>query len=171
MSDAAEEALRKSGSMKWLVSALVVAFLAIASACGDGDTSDQPCTDIPTGGCPLQYGVSCEDPSCLAVYRCNGDNTWTLDHTCPGNDGGPVIDASPIDASDSAVPRDAAIDAPPGANGGPGCDALESPDCPLAFALACPSGCCDCEDLFVCQNGGWNLWGSCSLDAGIVADP
>jgi hypothetical protein len=71
------------------------------------------------------------------------------------------------DGSDLPDAADASIDAPPGAYGGPGCGALQSPDCSLGFALACPSGCCDCEDLFVCENGGWNAWGSCTLEAGI----
>ena len=30
------------------------------------------------------------------------------------------------------------------------------------------NGCCDCDDLYVCTNGQWDLWGTCSADAGIV---
>ena len=152
--------------------ALGIAIFAVVPACGDGDAISQPCNDIPAGGCPLSYGVSCDDPTCLAVYRCGEDNAWTLDHACPIREAGPdVRDAMPVDAADSAVPRDAAIDAPPGAYGGDGCGALEAPDCALGLALSCPSGCCGCEDLYVCQSGGWVLWGSCSLDAGITVDP
>ena len=35
----------------------------------------------------------------------------------------------------------------------------QAPDCSLGFALACPMGCCGCEDLFVCQGGGWSYCG------------
>lgn len=62
--------------------------------------------------------------------------------------------------------RDASIDVE-GAFGGPGCVDLQMPDCPLGVALTCPSGCCGCEDLFVCKNGGWDLWGSCGVDGAV----
>ena len=141
---------------------LSLAPLALAS-CGDA-LDDKPCTNIPAGGCPLSKGVACEDPSCVAAYACRSGNVWELDHMCPGHEAGPVIEAS-TDASDASMevsrPFDAAIDAPPGANGGPGCGPLQVPDCTLGFALACPSGCCGCEDLFVCQNGGWNYYATC----------
>ena len=145
-----------------LAASLLLGLLAI-SACSD-TLSDQPCTGIPAGGCPLAHGVACEDPLCERIYACRPGNVWELDHTCPAHDAGP-----PSDSSVDALPlRDAAIDAPPGANGGPGCESLQTPDCALALALACGTGCCECEDLFVCQNGGWAQWGSCSADAGIV---
>ena len=151
--------------------ALGIALFTVVPACGDGDAIQQPCTDIPAGGCPVSYGVACDDPACVAVYRCNTDETWSFDHACPVHEAGPdVRDAAPVDAADAAVPRDADIDAPPGAFGGAGCLDLEVPDCTLGFALSCPAGCCDCEDLFVCQDEDWVLWGSCSLDKGIVPD-
>ena len=136
--------------------------LLVAAACGDPVT-DHACTAIPAGGCPLSRGVACEDPSCAAVFACRPGNVWELDHTCPAREAG-----APHDAAVDAPPvRDAAVDAPPGANGGPGCNPLQTPDCALGPALVCPSGCCDCEDLFVCQNGGWVAWGTCSLGSGI----
>lgn len=124
----------------------------------------QPCTNIPAGGCPLSNGLACDDPSCQAVYLCMPDRTWQLDHACPARDAAPDVAAPPADAS---VPFDATDELPPGASGGPGCGALEPPDCPLSLGAACPSGCCGCEDLFVCQGGGWNAWGSCG-EAGLV---
>jgi hypothetical protein len=141
----------------------LLAVLAAAPACSDVAV-DQPCTSVPAGGCPLSRGVACEDPACEAVYACRPGNVWELDHTCPPREGGAPIAEAGLDAP--AIP-DAALDAPPGANGGPGCEALQSPDCMLGFALVCPSGCCDCEDLYVCQNGGWAIWGTCSADGGI----
>lgn len=74
------------------------------------------------------------------------------------------------DAGSRTTIVDASPDAPPGSYGGPGCQLLEEPDCQLGLALACSNGCCGCEDLFVCTNGAWELWGSCS-DAGVRQDP
>ncbi len=151
--------------MKRLVAAAVVAIgCALAWACSDG----QPvvtCHDIPNGGCPVQGGVECQDPTCAAAYTCNADGGWTLAYTCPPLDGS-VHDAN----IDSPAPSDAGydIDAPPGAFGGPGCATLQPPDCPLGMALVCSSGCCGCEDLWVCSDGGWDPWGTCSDDAGIT---
>jgi hypothetical protein len=136
----------------------------VAVACDDAIIRDAFCTDIPTGGCPEAVGDACEDPSCAAVYRCSrSTNTWTLSHDCPAHDGGVEADAAADAGADGArpLPLDADVDAPPGAFGGPGCPNLEEPDCPLGVALSCAAGCCGCEDLFVCVNGGWNVWGTC----------
>jgi hypothetical protein len=134
-------------------------FLLLA---GCDSAIDQPCTNIPAGGCPLAYGQSCSDPACAAVYACNPGNKWELKMTCPPREGG-----MPTDAGAEASPKDASIDAPPGAFGGPGCVDLQMPDCPLGVALICTSGCCGCEDLFVCQDGGWNAWGTCGPDGAV----
>ncbi len=139
----------------------------IAVACGDGANPPHPCTDIPEGGCPLSHGVACEDPACEAVYACRENDTWVLDHTCPPHDASAPSDAGDAGDAPEASAFDANIDAPPGAYGGPGCGPLEPPDCELGLVLSCQTGCCGCEDLFVCQNGGWNLWGTCT-DAGPV---
>jgi hypothetical protein len=137
---------------------------ALPSACGNDPVAER-CRDIPSGGCPGEGPADCMDPSCNAIYTCQPDGTWLFDQPCPPHDGGMLAEAQPIEASS---PRDVAgIDAPPGAGGGPGCPELEAPDCPLSLGLACPNGsCCDCEDLFVCTNGEWNLWGQC-VDGGI----
>lgn len=146
---------------------LVLAFLlfttALAIAACEEQVTPQRCTDIPKGGCPLSHGVACEDPACEAAYACLEGNVWELDHRCPAHDASVVLDAGSIDA-DASEPSsfDASIDAPEGAFGGPGCGPLQTPDCSLGLALACPSGCCDCEDLYICRSGGWQLWGSCS---------
>jgi len=150
---------------RFLASTLLVALAALV-ACEDNTVTPQRCTDIPPGGCPLGHGVSCEDPSCEATYACEEGNVWSFVAKCPYREaGGPV---------DAFVPEggsyDANIDAPPGAFGGPGCEDLEVPDCSLGAALACQANCCGCEDLFVCENGGWTLWGTCG-DAGPVKMP
>lgn len=156
--------------MKYVVCTfLVLLGLAAFTACSD---SPQPitCHDIPAGGCPSENGAACTDPACSSAYLCNhADGTWVLDHPCPGIEGG-ALDASsaaPHEAS-SLLPRDASFDAEPGANGGPGCTGLEQPDCALGDALACPSGCCNCTDLFVCQSSGWNHWGVCDATTGAI---
>jgi hypothetical protein len=148
-----------------------VAFASLASlallallACEDG-APPTPCVNAPPNGCPLSGADVCKDPSCDTAYACQ-NGKWVLDHTCAprgdaGSDGQHASDAY-------AISRDGSFDAPPGADGGPGCVALQPPDCALATALACPDGCCGCGDLFVCTNGGWNAWGQCSADAGIV---
>jgi hypothetical protein len=142
-------------------SLLAIACAVVVLAC-DSNQAIVTCRDIPDGGCPVQGGVECDDPTCAAAYSC-ADGGWVLSKTCPPHD------ASIDDVTTDVSPSDAGydIDAPPGSFGGPGCEALETPDCPLGFALICSSGCCDCEDLYVCNDGGWDPWGTCS-DAGIT---
>ena len=157
--------------MRWLVALLVpMAILAIAS-CEDNYVVARPCTNIPEGGCPLSRGVACDDPACEAVYACRENDVWEFRSFCPGREGGGPTDA--FAPEPDAASFDADIDAPPGAFGGPGCGSLELPDCALGVALACGAGCCGCEDLFVCENGGWEFWGVCG-DAGpmqVLPDP
>ncbi len=151
-----------------LAVALLLAGLVALYAC-----ADQPilaCHDIPAGGCPLAgNGAECQDPTCAAAYACDETTgNWIFDHACPPQDAGPEASADAAhDAADGGG-FDADIDAPPGAFGGPGCVTLQPPDCPLGEALICSSGCCGCSDLFVCNDGGWDPWGYCSDDAGIV---
>jgi hypothetical protein len=154
--------------LRWLLASVVLAFGSIVFACSE-DPIPQPCRDIPEHGCPVQF-EACEDPTCQAIYACRENNVWERVKECPSYDpdAGHLPDAAP------STIVDAAPDAPPGAYGGPGCRLLEDPDCALGLALACTSAeghssCCGCEDLFVCTNGAWELWGSCS-DAGVRQD-
>ncbi len=136
--------------------------VVVGLACGDDPTLTR-CNNIPAGGCPI-YPGACGDSACVAIYACNPGNTWSLRETCPSH---PAVDAA-LPMHDAAPPSDASYDDVPGASGGPGCVALEPPDCPLATAATCPNGCCGCEALFVCATGGWNAWGSCG-PSGVVA--
>jgi hypothetical protein len=149
-----------------LGAAAAVSVVALAWACNGDLPQDPKCSNIPAGGCPSSFGPACDDPSCAAVYACTSAG-WNLVGTCPARDAG--ADAVAGDATkDAPAPRDVDIDAP-GANGGPGCQDLEPPDCTLGFGLACPAGsCCGCEDFFVCVNGGWNQWGTCGDGGAIV---
>lgn len=151
--------MRRPAILGAVASAVVLATIVVA--CNDTTTAE-PCTNVPPGGCPLSRGVACEDPTCEAVYACREGNVWELQRTCPPREAGVPREASAGDAAaDATRPFDASIDAPPGANGGPGCTMLQAPDCPLGLALACSAGCCGCEDLFVCDNGGWSYWATC----------
>jgi hypothetical protein len=156
-----------------LVCLALGAAFAVAAACTTSSPEAHLCTDVPDGGCPLSYGVACDDPACAAAYACNPDGTWTLDHVCPARDGGggdAGADTGPAPGFDAS-----GIDAPPGAGGGPGCADPEMPDCWLDQALTCAPGssdpCCGCEDLFVCTGGTQALWGYCRPDAGVVYAP
>jgi hypothetical protein len=133
--------------------------LVLASACGD-DIAQQPCRDIPDGGCPAQDNA-CDDPTCFTLYDCSPNSTWTVDMVCPAKtpfDAGDIFLDSGADAN-AAVDGAAYLDVP-GALGGPGCEDLEAPDCSLGSAAVC-NDCCGCQDLYVCQNGGWVTWGEC----------
>jgi hypothetical protein len=133
---------------------------AVVAACDTPPTATR-CTNIPEGGCPRQYGVSCEDLSCAAIYLCRAGNVWELERTCPARDGA-AGDASGGDAGEGGSSRDVDTDVE-GAWGGPGCAPLQPPDCMLGTAVACggQAGCCGCDDLYVCRDGGWDLWGFC----------
>lgn len=159
--------------MKGLLLSLSMALAAgvVVAAC-DNPPTPVACTGVPAGGCPQDNGADvCSDPSCEAVYACNSGR-WTLSQKCPPHprEAG-AADAS-VDAAESGgpPPMDATFDVPPGAYGGSGCTDLETPDCSVGTALACAdtSGCCGCQDLWVCESGSWVLWGECG-DAGLVA--
>lgn len=136
----------------------------------DSEPNSVTCTDVPDGGCPLDNGANvCMDPTCNAVYACGADGGWILQQVCPPH---PHDASAPVDASDAGeggAEFDVKIDVPPGGNGGPGCTGLELPDCTAAEGLACVNtvDCCGCVDLWVCDNGGWDIWGEC-VDGGIV---
>jgi len=155
----------------YLASAALAPLLVVA-ACNNDPSTQVMCHDIPAGGCPTENGadVCAGDLTCATVYSCvNG--RWVFDQKCPPR----AHDASVVDTgagADAASGPDVQIDAPPGAYGGPGCGDLQTPDCSLGVALACANvpGCCDCDTLYVCSNGGWNVWGYCG-DAGITQAP
>jgi hypothetical protein len=134
--------------------------LAVLAACAD-DSAPARCGEIPNHGCPALGGVDiCMDPSCPSGYACQS-GSWVLVTTCPPRDGGPAEAGVPL--HDSGTADVLVVDAPPGAYGGPGCLPLQPPECSLGMALSCGGrqNCCDCDDLFVCDDGGWDPWGTC----------
>jgi hypothetical protein len=139
----------------------------LLAACKDTPPPAQ-CGNLAAPACPEDNGADvCSDPTCASVYACQS-GTWSFLKDCPAYD--PEAGAHPIEAGDDASSApDVSIDAPPGAYGGPGCIDLQNPDCALGTAISCggSAGCCDCQDLYVCQNGSWVTWGACT-DAGIV---
>lgn len=149
---------RKPTNQPTVMLCVVLAWLA---ACSDDAVTASPCGEIPTTGCPVARGIDVcgQDASCTATYSCVG-TSWKLAQTCPRR----VQDASsdsPTDAGRETSVQDASIAIPAGGYGGEGCTALEPPDCTAAAGIVCPSGCCGCEDLFVCTSGAWFLWGAC----------
>jgi hypothetical protein len=153
--------------MKPFLSFFVLALLvgaAVALACSD-PLLESYCTGIPEGGCPSDDPSTCAhdagpdggsgDPSCAALYTHSPSCVWTFVQKCAG----------------FVPPKDAARDANDGADAAfeGGCPALESPDCPLDL-VDCGKSCCGCETLYVCNDGGWNLWGQCP-DGGVTTSP
>lgn len=136
--------------MKRPVCALVAVLLAVV-ACRD-DLTQASCGRIPDNGCPTPVVAACKDPTCAAVYACTSGQ-WDKIATCA-----PLPDAGTPDAA-TPSPRDASFDAPVDKGNCP--TALVLPDCSLTTAQACGANCCGCEDIFVCDNGGWEAWGIC----------
>ncbi len=146
-------------------SAFALTAALIAWACNGDIPVDPTCVAIPDGGCPSSFGNACEDPTCATVYACTTAG-WSFVRACPAREAGADSSSDDGASHDAQAIRDVQIDVP-GAGGGPGCQDLQLPDCPLALAVSCPSGCCGCEDLFVCANGGWSDWGICG-DGGTI---
>ena len=147
---------------KMAISATAAMFWLFFGAACTEDKIEIRCRNIPVGGCPVNPNA-CMDPMCNAVYACSSDGAWTLRETCPPHD----FDAATSPVKKDASSMDGGLGDVTGASGGPGCADLQAPDCALAVAGACPSGCCGCEDLFVCANHGWNVWGTCT-DGGLA---
>lgn len=59
----------------------LVASATAASSC-QGLPEGETCSDIPDGGCPIDRGGSCADPTCDAIFLCN-NGLWSLETKCP----------------------------------------------------------------------------------------
>lgn len=158
------------------LASLVTVTLALG-ACEGTLIAEADCGLIEEGGCPDKGDAvdQCFDYRCRALYRCVQDpndpatGTWEFRRDCPYQEppeAGAPTDARDGASSDAAPPRDGGLpsDLPPGAFGGPGCVSLQLPDCSLATGYGCSTRCCECEDLYVCEEGAWYLWGHCQDD-------
>ncbi len=159
----------KRTSFLFVASLAALAALSLSTVACQLSSEEEPCLNIPDGGCPGVDPTNCLDVTCAAIYTCQPNGTWVEAVVCPAREAGVDATADVTPPVETGAPRDASIDVP-GAFGGPGCTDLEDPDCPLGMALACGPGCCGCSDLYVCQDGGWLLWGEC-LDGGAEPDP
>lgn len=140
--------------------ALLVALLAAVSC--QSLPPPAVCSDIPTNGCPVDRGGTCQDVTCAAIYEClNG--AWILSQTCDNPlDGGAGGGGSGIDGGaggglspDGGPCTMVTIDA-----GGATDDCmidLMFPDCPYQAAEGCAQSACltGCSDFYICMDGGW----------------
>ncbi len=131
---------------------LLTLVAATLLGCPDDPVGAVPCGTIPALGCP-DKGQECRDPTCASLYKCL-DGVWRFTLACD-------YDGTPRPPREASAPVDAGYD-PEELK----CPPLEEPDCPRSRALACPSGCCSCEDVFRCVNAGWELAGGC-VDGGL----
>jgi hypothetical protein len=124
----------------------------------------QSCGMIPPGGCPVETGGTCQDPTCTVLYACeNVTGTWVATQTCMrdggvgtggagaggGSGGGPMHDAGPCTTP--------AVDLGPDAGLTMGCTPDLQPeegDCPIAAAEPCVQEACltGCSDFFICSS-------------------
>lgn len=163
---------------RWTLLAGSLGLTGLLLACaGELFDSGPHCGAIPQGGCPaprddVDY---CQDRTCDALYRCVGlgdeahTGEWQPLKSCPEREptGDAGVDAeadAAPDADADTEPRDPTKipdDLPAGAAGGAGCVSLQLPECALSAGYGCVRNCCECEDMFVCVKGGWELWGHC----------
>src|SRR5262245_38952376 len=117
---------------------------ALAVACQPTLPAPELCGEIPSGGCPVGRGGTCDDPTCGALYDCV-DGNWTRTETCAPPDGGGGGGGAPGDGGDGGPDADACtpfmfdhtgemLDCMP--------DLENPPDCPAAAAEGCLETAC-----------------------------
>lgn len=155
-----------------LTAPLAAAFVTLPTGGCQPSLELKLCGEIPTNGCPLGRGGSCDDVSCSGLYDCV-EGHWTLSVDCKreggssGGAGGGSADAGP----------DAACMPVTIAHTGEvqGCKPdLQNPDCPVAAAEAvCRESVCltGCDDFFLCKKDGWALAAYCDEEGELVITP
>ncbi len=154
----------------------VAAVVAAAPSCQDFPPV-VPCDDIADGGCPIDRGGTCDDPTCNAIYDCvNGE--WTIAQACmqpdAGAGGSGSDDGGPVDsgAADGCTP--VKIDTTGQTTGCMPDNAF--PDCPAAAAEGCAESVCltGCSDFFLCVAVGTGMCldttGPCWIDVAYCTD-
>jgi hypothetical protein len=166
------------GSSQWLCATLLAASSSVAGleACGGGHV--MTCGQIPTGGCPIGRGGTCDDSACNGLYDCV-EGTWLLLTRCPGGDGGGGSSAGGMGGVAGAAGSGAQ-------GGGGGCvgvtldhtgetegcaPELLLPDCPAVAAETCQPCLTGCVDFFLCLEAGWTVVAYCTEDGEIVVEP
>ena len=137
------------------------------------------CGVIPSGGCPVGRGGTCDDVECDALYDCT-DGKWVETERCShpdggaddaGADGGREGGTTLLDSgSDACTPivfdhKDEVMN----------CVDLQPPDCPAgAIEFACAEQACatiDCLDFYLCKSTGWDPVAHCTDDGTFVDSP
>jgi hypothetical protein len=137
--------------------------VTLAASC-QGLPDGRPCKDIPAGGCPIDRGGSCDDPTCSAIFLCN-NGVWNIGQVCSPQDGGTAGTAG-TGGGDGGNNNAACT-----GDGGPCTEAhlnltgqttdctpdLMAPDCPVEAAEGCAECACltGCIDFYVCTAPGW----------------
>ena len=148
------------------VGALVLAISMWSAACSS-EVAPLLCGEIPTGGCPVGRGGTCDDHECRALYDCV-DGSWTALEACEARLDAGVDDAA---ASDSGC-TPTGIGEGDGGAGAP-CPDLQVPDCSVAIAGACAEQACltECTDFFRCDADGWIAVAYCDDSGQLHAVP
>jgi len=154
--------------MRRLLLAFTVVLLATTS-CQDLPTGTG-CVEIPAGGCPLDRGGTCADPTCNALYSCTA-GVWSFLQACDqpdagagGGAGGGPGDAGASDGPCTMVSIDTTgemQDCMPD---------LALPDCGVAAALGCVQQACStgCTDFWLCSMAGWVPVAYCTADGQLI---
>jgi hypothetical protein len=161
----------------WTIVALALGAAGLGggafAGCGSGDL--QLCGQIPSGGCPLGRGGSCDDVACRGLYDCV-EGQWTIVTRCSGVDGGGGAAAGGSGGSSGGSG---------GSSGAGGCvgvaldhtgevqgctPELELPDCPAAVAESCQPCLSGCSDFFLCMPEGWLDVAFCTDEGQIVVN-
>ena len=166
------ERLRRSSLVGGLACSLVlIGGLSVWSQGCANSSGIELCKEIPTDGCPMSRGGSCDDESCAALYSCV-DGFWKLVETC--SSGGPGGGGAGAGGGSGGVGAAggcgaASIDK---TNQAQGCmPALQSPDCPVEAPESCAPCVTGCIDFFMCVSDGWQVVAYCTEEGDLVVEP
>ena len=134
---------------------------------------------IPSGGCPVGRGGTCDDVECDALYDCTSGK-WVETKHCSHPDGGAGDAGSDGGREGGAVLGDSGSDACTPIHVGMSgatqdCVDLQTPDCPISVAEnLCAEQVCssiDCLDFYICKEGNLEHVASCTDDGTFVLSP
>jgi hypothetical protein len=145
----------------------LLALLAVPFACDSGGV--ERCGEIPSDGCPVGRGGTCDDPYCGALYNCI-DGRWALATTCEGfGPGGAGGGGGSGGTPGSGGCQNVVIDK---TGESTGCTPdLALPDCAAVAAESCHPCTTGCADFFLCTDQGWEAVAFCDQDGQVVLEP